>query len=134
MKGLIPGIAAAALVALAIGSLAGCGEEKPAAAPPPQAAAPTPAVAPTPAAAATNTPAPAKEAGKTAAPATEAKAGDEKMPKEAVCAVCSVNSGKQELESVKASLKYKGKTYYFCNLDEKAEFISNPSKYASAAR
>ena len=25
---------------------------------------------------------------------------------------------------------YKGKTYPFCNLEEKAEFISSPAKYA----
>jgi YHS domain-containing protein len=51
-------------------------------------------------------------------------------PKLAVCCVCAVKEGKKTPEPVKASLKYRGKTYYFCNLQEKAEFISNPSKYA----
>lgn len=69
-----------------------------------------------------------------AKPAKPAAKSDAKLPKKAVCAVCSVKEGKKELEPVKASLKYKGKTYYFCNLDEKAEFISNPAKYAGAGK
>ncbi len=47
-----------------------------------------------------------------------------------MCAVCAVKDGTTEPEEVKSTLDYKGKTYGFCNLDEKAEFISNPSKYA----
>jgi YHS domain-containing protein len=64
--------------------------------------------------------------------AAKGKAGTPGMPKNAVCVICSVKEGKREPEPVKASLKYKGKMYYFCNLNEKAEFISNPSKYAAA--
>jgi YHS domain-containing protein len=37
-------------------------------------------------------------------------------------------------EEVKATLDYKGKTYAFCKLEEKAEFISNPSKYAGGGK
>ena len=52
-------------------------------------------------------------------------------PAKAICAVCNVHEGgKAKPEEVKATLNYKGKTYSFCDLSEKAEFISNPSKYA----
>ena len=34
---------------------------------------------------------------------------------------------------VKASIEYEGKGYYFCNEAEKAEFISNPKKYAATS-
>jgi YHS domain-containing protein len=73
----------------------------------------------------------AKAASKTAAKAKAGKAGSPKM---AVCPVCAVKEGKKVPEPVKASLKYKGKTYYFCNLQDKAEFISNPAKYAGAVK
>jgi YHS domain-containing protein len=53
-----------------------------------------------------------------------------KKPAKAVCAVCKVKEGSTKPEEVKATLKYKGKTYPFCSVDEKAEFISNPAKYA----
>ena len=53
-----------------------------------------------------------------------------KLPAKAVCVVCAAKTGKKELEPVHSSLKYKGKTYYFCEEKEKAEFISNPAKYA----
>ena len=56
--------------------------------------------------------------------------GSLKVGGKAVCAVCAVKDGTTEQEEVKATLDYKGKTYGFCNLDEKAEFISNPAKYA----
>src|SRR5712691_2922865 len=73
----------------------------------------------------------AKAASKTAAKAKAGKAG---APKMAVCSVCAVKEGKKVLEPVKDSLKYKGKMYYFCNLQDKAEFISNPTKYAGAVK
>jgi YHS domain-containing protein len=66
--------------------------------------------------------------------AAKGKAAKVQPPKKAVCPVCAVKEGKKELEPVKASLKYKGKTYYFCNLQDKAEFISNPAKYAGAVK
>jgi YHS domain-containing protein len=66
--------------------------------------------------------------------APKAKTAAEKMPAKAVCPVCAAKTGKKALEPVKASLKYKGKMYYFCDINEKAEFISNPSKYAKAVK
>lgn len=56
--------------------------------------------------------------------------GTLKVGGRAVCAVCSVKEGTKETEEVKATLDYKGKTYGFCNESEKAEFISDPAKYA----
>ena len=54
-----------------------------------------------------------------------------KKPAKAVCVVCKAREGaKAKPEEVKATLKYKGKTYPFCEVSEKAEFISNPAKYA----
>jgi hypothetical protein len=47
------------------------------------------------------------------------------------CVVCVVKEGSREVEPVAETLDYKGKTYVFCNESEKAEFISNPTKYAS---
>src|SRR5436309_3070328 len=117
MRTWIGGAAAAAAALLGVWSLAGCGEEKPAPAPPPQSAAPAPGSAPAPGAAAVNAPAPQAAAEKKAAPATKAGGRGAKLPREAVCAVCSVNTGRQEMEPVQASLTYRGKTYYFCNLD-----------------
>ncbi|MCC6443176.1 MAG: hypothetical protein IT210_06940 [Armatimonadetes bacterium] len=58
------------------------------------------------------------------APLGSVKAGDR-----AVCVICAVNEGTTQPEEVKATLDYKGKTYAFCNEEEKAEFISNPGKY-----
>ena len=46
------------------------------------------------------------------------------------CAVCVVKEGKPGEETVAETLDYKGKTYVFCNESEKAEFISEPAKYA----
>ena len=56
--------------------------------------------------------------------------GSLKVGGSAVCAVCSVKEGTKAEEEVKATLDYKGKTYGFCNESEKAEFISEPAKYA----
>jgi YHS domain-containing protein len=47
------------------------------------------------------------------------------------CVVCVVKEGSKEEEAVVETLDYKGKTYVFCNESEKAEFISDPSKYAA---
>jgi YHS domain-containing protein len=76
----------------------------------------------------------AKAAAKPAPKAAKSKSASTAAPKMAVCPVCAVKEGKKVLEPVKASLKYKGKMYYFCNLQDKAEFISNPSKYAAAVK
>ena len=69
----------------------------------------------------------AKPAQQETKPAAKAKA---KLPAKAVCVICAAKTGKQELEPVHSSLNYKGKTYYFCEDKDKAEFISNPAKYA----
>ena len=69
-----------------------------------------------------------------ATPATGAPLGSVKVGDKAVCAVCAVKEGTAQPEEVKATLDYKGKTYAFCNLEEKAEFISNPSKYAGGGK
>ena len=47
--------------------------------------------------------------------------------------ICAAKEGTTTPEPVKASIEYKGKGYYFCNEAEKAEFISNPTKYVQAA-
>ncbi|MCW5865640.1 MAG: YHS domain-containing protein [Candidatus Eremiobacteraeota bacterium] len=44
--------------------------------------------------------------------------------------MCVVKEGKPGEETVAETLDYKGKTYVFCNESEKAEFISEPAKYA----
>ena len=62
--------------------------------------------------------------------ATGKPKGSVKVGDQALCAVCAVKEGQREAEPVQATLDYKGKTYAFCNADEKAEFISSPSKYA----
>jgi YHS domain-containing protein len=47
---------------------------------------------------------------------------------------CAVKEGTSELEEVKATLDYQGKTYAFCSVDEKAEFISSPAKYTGTGK
>ena len=64
--------------------------------------------------------------------ATGSTLGTVKIGDSAVCAVCAVKDGSAAKEEVKATLDYKGKTYAFCSEEEKAEFISNPAKYARA--
>jgi YHS domain-containing protein len=54
--------------------------------------------------------------------------------KKAICPVCAVKGGHKGPEIVKATLKYKGKEYGFCNLGCKAEFIASPPRYASAVK
>jgi YHS domain-containing protein len=57
--------------------------------------------------------------------------GSIKVGDTAVCVICATNAGKPtDPEPVKEVINYKGKTYAFCNESEKAEFISNPAKYA----
>ena len=46
----------------------------------------------------------------------------------AVCAVCGPREG-SGFEPVKATATYKGKTYYFCALDCKVEFLKNPEEF-----
>lgn len=47
------------------------------------------------------------------------------------CVVCVTNEGSKTEEPAHEVLNYQGKTYAFCNENEKAEFISNPAKYAA---
>jgi len=97
------------LAVLFLGTLAGCSQEK----------APETSTAPTP-------PTGSATTASYGVPQGSVKVGDK-----AVCVVCAVKEGKPgEPEEVKATIDYQGKTYAFCNLDEKAEFISNPAKYA----
>jgi len=56
--------------------------------------------------------------------------GSKKKGDKGHCAVCVVKEGKPGEEAVAETLDYKGKTYVFCNEAEKAEFISEPVKYA----
>lgn len=56
--------------------------------------------------------------------------GSKKKGDKGHCAVCVVKEGKPGEEAVAETLDYKGKTYVFCNESEKAEFISEPAKYA----
>lgn len=56
--------------------------------------------------------------------------GSKKKGDKGHCAVCVVKEGKPGEETVAETLDYKGKTYVFCNESEKAEFISEPAKYA----
>ena len=49
----------------------------------------------------------------------------------AICVVCAVNEGSTEKEPAHEVIDYEGKTYSFCNEEEKAQFISSPAKYAA---
>jgi YHS domain-containing protein len=66
--------------------------------------------------------------------AAKSKTAKGKLPKKALCVICVAKDGARILEPVKDSIKYKGKTYYFCANGEKAEFISNPTKYAKVLK
>ena len=78
---------------------------------PPPPAPPSPAASATPSAA--------------AYPLGSIKKGDQ-----ALCVVCVVKEGATAKETVVETLDYKGQTYVFCNESEKAEFISDPRKFA----
>lgn len=49
----------------------------------------------------------------------------------AVCVICAGHGEGGKEEKVAEVIDYEGKTYAFCNEAEKAEFISNPAKYAA---
>ncbi len=61
---------------------------------------------------------------------TGAPLGTIEVGDQAVCAICATENESHGVEEVKATLDYEGKTYGFCSEAEKAEFISNPAKYA----
>jgi thiol-disulfide isomerase/thioredoxin len=46
----------------------------------------------------------------------------------AVCAVCGPREG-SGFEPVKATATYKGKTYYFCSVKCKVDFLKNPAEF-----
>lgn len=99
-------------------SLAGCGDKP---------AETTDTAAPGATAATTGTTPAATNAATAGFPKGTVKVGDK-----ALCVVCAVKEGTTAAEDVKATLDYKDRTYAFCNDAEKAEFISNPAKYAQA--
>ncbi|MBX3172340.1 MAG: hypothetical protein KF760_33355 [Candidatus Eremiobacteraeota bacterium] len=57
--------------------------------------------------------------------------GSKKKGDKGHCAVCVVKEGKPAEETVAETLDYQGKTYVFCNEKEKAEFISEPARFAA---
>ncbi len=48
------------------------------------------------------------------------------LPKSAECVICSANGAGHGEEKPAAGVKYKGKSYYFCNTKEVAEFKADP--------
>jgi len=74
-----------------------------------------------------NTPTPAAS---TTASVVAYPLGSRKKGDKALCVVCVVKEGSTEEETVVETLDYKGHTYVFCNEAEKADFISDPRKYA----
>lgn len=57
--------------------------------------------------------------------------GSKKKGDMGLCVICSVDKGEAHEEAAAESIDYEGKTYLFCNEQEKATFISEPSKYAA---
>jgi YHS domain-containing protein len=101
--------------------LAGCSGGSPASSPSPAPVATTAQAAPTAAGS------PATAAAAHAYPQGSVKKGDM-----ALCVVCAVNEGATEKEAAVETIDYEGKTYAFCNEEEKAQFISTPAKFAAA--
>jgi YHS domain-containing protein len=60
--------------------------------------------------------------------------GSIKVGDKAVCVICNAKEGSTAAEEVAETLDYKGKTYAFCNESEKAEFISDPARYAQGGK
>lgn len=52
-----------------------------------------------------------------------------KLPAKAACAVCSANGESHGEERPAAGVTYKGKSYFFCNKKEVAEFIKDPEGF-----
>ncbi len=46
------------------------------------------------------------------------------------CVVCVAEGSGHGEEPAAETINYKGRTYAFCNQNEKADFISDPDKYA----
>ena len=56
-------------------------------------------------------------------------AEEEARPKKALCVVCALKEGETEFEKVKAHSEHEGKAYYFCSVDCKEEFDTDPAGY-----
>jgi thiol-disulfide isomerase/thioredoxin len=56
----------------------------------------------------------------------------ENLPKKAVCLVCSQGGEEHGEEKPAGAVTYKGKTYYFCNKTEVANFVKAPDAYLPA--
>jgi YHS domain-containing protein/predicted small lipoprotein YifL len=110
-----------AALAIIMGGLAGCGQDKAA-----ETTTPTGTTSAPPTSGSTSATPPTSTTVAVGAPEGSIKVGDK-----AVCVICAAKEGMTEKEEVKAVIDYKGKAYAFCNESEKAEFISNPAKYAA---
>jgi peroxiredoxin/YHS domain-containing protein len=51
------------------------------------------------------------------------------LPKTAVCVVCEANGEGHKDEKPAAGVRYKGKSYFFCNAKEVAEFKKDPEAF-----
>ncbi|MGV3617295.1 MAG: redoxin family protein [Fimbriimonas sp.] len=51
------------------------------------------------------------------------------LPKAAVCAICSSNGETHGEEKAAGGVRYGGKSYFFCNASEVAEFKKDPEAY-----
>ena len=58
--------------------------------------------------------------------------GSKKKGDKGVCVVCNKIEGTTAEEEVVETLDYQGKTYLFCNESEKAEFISEPTRFVAS--
>jgi YHS domain-containing protein len=63
-----------------------------------------------------------------AAAPQDKKADQKAAPKQATDVVCGMTVDTKDSDKS----DYKGKTYYFCSLDDKKEFEKNPDKYLKA--
>jgi peroxiredoxin/YHS domain-containing protein len=51
------------------------------------------------------------------------------LPKAALCVVCTANGGEEGEEKAAAGVRYLGKSYFFCNTKEVAEFKKDPEAF-----
>src|SRR5256885_5491011 len=51
------------------------------------------------------------------------------LPKAAVCLVCEANGEGHKEEKPAAGVRYKGKSFFFCNVKELAEFKKDPESF-----
>lgn len=67
----------------------------------------------------------------TATAAYAYEVGSVKKGDMALCTICVVNEGATATEPAVETIDYEGRTYAFCNEEEKAQFISSPTKFAA---